>query len=135
MQNRSLLGRGAGAQNQFESRVKFLCLKGKGRTILFSCIRNALMLIAVATQSHKTVIFQPPHAVDANCDDSVMSKVPKPGCGLESVALKIFSRAYARISCTPLCQILDPPLHGCNCRLEFVANLWCHAHFSKTSLT
>ena len=37
--------------------------------------------------------------------------MPKPGCGLESeCGTENFSHAYARISCTPLFQILDPPL-------------------------
>ena len=48
----------ANTENQFENKTKFLGLN------LFL----HEMPTAVATKSHKTVIFQPPHFVDANCD-------------------------------------------------------------------
>ena len=45
-------------ENQFENGAKFLCLKGKGRTI--SVLASEMP--SVATKSHKTVMFQPPRA-------------------------------------------------------------------------
>ena len=70
-----------------------------------SCIRNALMLTAVATNSLKIVIFSHLMLVDANCNDSVTI----PRCPNLVVDLKVsecgtekkLSRGYTRILGTP----------------------------------
>ena len=54
-----------------------MVFKGKGRTISLFLHQKCLNVNSSARASKLLV--------DANCDDSViMSKVPKPGCGLES---------------------------------------------------
>ena len=68
-------GGGAGPppnpENQFENGAKFLCLKGKGKTISFFLHQKCFNVTAVATKSLKIVIFNHLMLVDANCDDSV----------------------------------------------------------------
>ena len=120
-------GRGGGGgqapppnpENQFENRAKFLCLKGKGRTISLFMHQKCFN---VNSSGHKEPHFNHLMLVDANCDNS---KVPKPGCGLESECgtekKKKNSPAYACILGTPLFQILDPTL--LLCLVQFVLHV------------
>ena len=52
-------GDGTNPENQFQNGAKFLCLKGKGRTIFLFLHQKCLN---VNSSGHKDVIFQSPHA-------------------------------------------------------------------------
>ena len=67
--------------------------RGRGEQSPCSCIRNALMLTAVATKSLKIVIFNHLVLVDANCDDSVTI----PRCPNLVVDLKVSAALFARL--------------------------------------
>ena len=100
-------------ENQFENGAKFLCLKGKGRIISLFLHQKCLN---VNSSGHKEPQNRNFLTISCLLMSIVMIVSLCPRCpnlvvGLKaSVALKIFSHANARISGTPLFQILDPPL-------------------------